>query len=307
LDKIRETVRAEAAEEYGAELRAKEKRLDSLVKELAKNSKNEQGGSTSVSGADFETLQVLKKEVADVREEVRETQRPKLEKQGLSPLKDDDNVQPGDSLAIIDGGTFHKRLCTVTRVKGKKIDVTVTRGRIPFQLSLSRVDLGWPSDDLQKAESVRRNAVQRGVGGGMLANAAIYGSSSNKKNKKAANQQIKQLAASLSPSSASSSSSSSSSKIKGIRTATNTVDVRGLQLGEAQEEVLGFLMKTQASKKGARHVAYIAHGHGTGKDMNVLKNGLRQWFASGKTPVTDHAPADMEDGGDAYTIVAWGG
>mmetsp|Transcript_20412 Transcript_20412/g.39348 ORF Transcript_20412/g.39348 Transcript_20412/m.39348 type:complete len:163 (-) Transcript_20412:276-764(-) len=128
-----------------------------------------------------------------------------------------------------------------------------------------------------------------------------------RKIKKAANQQIKQLAASLSPSSASSSSSSSSSKIKGIRTATNTVDVRGLQLGEAQEEVLGFLMKTQASKKGARHVAYIAHGHGTGKDMNVLKNGLRQWFASGKTPVTDHAPADMEDGGDAYTIVAWGG
>jgi len=90
-------------------------------------------------------------------------------------------------------------------------------------------------------------------------------------------------------------------QLRGIRTPGNTVDVRGMSLPDAKEDVVNFISDF---RKSGEQVAYIAHGHGTGEEMGVLKNGLREWLQSGKAPVSVFEPAAMEDGGDAFTIIA---
>ena len=43
---------------------------------------------------------------------------------------------------------------------------------------------------------------------------------------------------------------------------------------------------------------YVLHGHGTG----ALKVGVRQWLSS-SSYVRDFRPANIEEGGDALTVV----
>lgn len=82
-----------------------------------------------------------------------------------------------------------------------------------------------------------------------------------------------------------------------MRTESNTVDVRGCNLSEAQEKVRD---KFSSCLMGGRSVVYILHGHGTG---GVLKSKIRAWLNSEKMLVKQFGPADRSDGGDAFTRV----
>ncbi|KAJ8608684.1 hypothetical protein CTAYLR_009401 [Chrysophaeum taylorii] len=82
-----------------------------------------------------------------------------------------------------------------------------------------------------------------------------------------------------------------------IRTAENTLDVRGLTLEDAEIQADIFLHRLLQQQRGRRHpYAFILHGHGTG----VLKKGLRAW-AKRQRHVASAKPADSSDGGDAFT------
>eukprot|EP00468_Gymnochlora_sp_CCMP2014_P005572 CAMPEP_0167746914 /NCGR_PEP_ID=MMETSP0110_2-20121227/3979_1 /TAXON_ID=629695 /ORGANISM="Gymnochlora sp., Strain CCMP2014" /LENGTH=968 /DNA_ID=CAMNT_0007631735 /DNA_START=207 /DNA_END=3111 /DNA_ORIENTATION=+ len=279
LDNTRQTVRAEAAKEYAEELKVKERKLSTLVKELQKQSRKATPGSTQIVGEDIDSLKVLKEEVVSVKEEVREESRPELEKMGYFPLREDTQIRPGQSLAIIDGGTFDKRICAVEKVKGKKIEVTVTRGRIPFKLTLDRYDLAIPSDEVLKRELMFRGPARNPGSMGSLGHAIQKASNKKKKTKTV---------------------ESTSVELKGIRMPENTIDVRGMTLEEAQEEIIIFLKE---AVNGKMNIAYIAHGHGTGENKGLLKNGIRKWLRNSGAPITAQSPAALEDGGDAYTIV----
>eukprot|EP00466_Bigelowiella_natans_P002794 jgi/Bigna1/86534/estExt_fgenesh1_pg.C_110130 len=313
IEETRKNVRAEAAAEYAKELQAKERRLNNLVKELQEAQRKQQNnqkqqGTTSVGedsalgsnggnivGDDINTLKVLKREVQTVKEEVRAAAKPMYEEQGLVPLTVTDVIEVGDQLAIIDGGTFDKRIASVTRVRGRKIDVTITRGRIPFQLTLDRSALAYPSEKrLKMSPTVQASPAASTLGGGvgMFANVVHRQAKSMKaKEKSAAKNSKKALAA----------AAQDQQQLRGIRTPGNTVDVRGMSLPDAKEDVVNFISDF---RKSGEQVAYIAHGHGTGEEMGVLKNGLREWLQSGKAPVSVFEPAAMEDGGDAFTIIA---
>lgn len=82
-----------------------------------------------------------------------------------------------------------------------------------------------------------------------------------------------------------------------MRTQTNTIDVRGCNLQEAQE-----LAKAKFSSclMMGRSVVFILHGHGTG---GVLKSKVRGWLQSERKLVKRFGPADASDGGDAFTRV----
>jgi DNA mismatch repair protein MutS2 len=82
-----------------------------------------------------------------------------------------------------------------------------------------------------------------------------------------------------------------------IRMESNTVDVRGCTFEESKEKT-----KTMFSTclLNNRPVVYILHGHGTG---GVLKNKIRTWLKAERPLVKAYAPADMADGGDAFTRV----
>ena len=81
-----------------------------------------------------------------------------------------------------------------------------------------------------------------------------------------------------------------------MRHAHNTLDLRGQRVDESFDEIEKFF--DQATLKGL-DVVFILHGHGTG----VLKKGIRTWLR--KAPhVQQWKPANPDQGGDAYTIIA---
>lgn len=69
------------------------------------------------------------------------------------------------------------------------------------------------------------------------------------------------------------------------------------------EEGLDFLDHyfADAVQRGLE-VVFILHGHGTG----AMKQAVRSWLR-GNAWVGDYAPANHDQGGDAYTVVSLGG
>ncbi len=80
-----------------------------------------------------------------------------------------------------------------------------------------------------------------------------------------------------------------------VRLPTNTLDMRGMRVDEAQGAAEAFFDK--AVRSGWDSV-FLLHGHGTG----ALKDGLRGWLRSSGY-VADWCPASEEQGGDAFTVV----
>jgi DNA mismatch repair protein MutS2 len=76
-----------------------------------------------------------------------------------------------------------------------------------------------------------------------------------------------------------------------VRTARNTVDVRGLRVHEAEAAVEEIL-------RAAPGPVWVIHGHGTGK----LKRGLREWLA-GLTYVERVTDAEPGDGGGGCSVI----
>ena len=83
--------------------------------------------------------------------------------------------------------------------------------------------------------------------------------------------------------------------VVGVRTPSNTCDLRGKRVQEAIDMSEQFLDKLLQRNE---HVGYILHGHGTG----VLKKAIREWLPSAAT-VRHWRPAFPQEGGDAYTLV----
>jgi DNA-nicking Smr family endonuclease len=87
--------------------------------------------------------------------------------------------------------------------------------------------------------------------------------------------------------------------LSGLRIASNTVDVRGITLSEAQRVVETFLegFVEQIDTSG---VIYVNHGNS--KSADVVKTKLRSWLQT--YPLVKRAKAaDLSDGGDAFTVV----
>ena len=79
-----------------------------------------------------------------------------------------------------------------------------------------------------------------------------------------------------------------------MRTAQNTLDLRGQRYDDAERETDYFL--DRMTRSGGP--CYILHGHGTG----ALKTGLRRFLKS-DSRVKSASPASHDDGGDAFTRV----
>lgn len=76
----------------------------------------------------------------------------------------------------------------------------------------------------------------------------------------------------------------------------NTLDLRGKTVEESKDSIERFArMLTQENRK----VMFILHGHGTG----ALKTNLRVWLKQRYKAAKSSRPADVADGGDAFTRV----
>ena len=90
-------------------------------------------------------------------------------------------------------------------------------------------------------------------------------------------------------------------KLSGLRMATNTLDIRGHGLAEAQDLTMTYFERTMnRDLKDQLGVVYINHGNQ--KNSDTIKPKFRLWLK--KNPlVRRHAPAELSDGGDAFTVV----
>ena len=82
---------------------------------------------------------------------------------------------------------------------------------------------------------------------------------------------------------------------EGVRTTTNTLDLRGMRVDEALDAVESFLDEMILTEHGS---AFLLHGHGTG----ALKTALRQWLPKSKYGSRWNR-GGPDEGGDAFTIV----
>ena len=82
----------------------------------------------------------------------------------------------------------------------------------------------------------------------------------------------------------------------GVRTDSNTCDLRGKRVDEALDAAELFL---DAMVRRNESVTYILHGHGTG----VLKQAVRAWLPE-CAHVNRWRPAMQQEGGDAFTLIA---
>jgi DNA mismatch repair protein MutS2 len=82
-----------------------------------------------------------------------------------------------------------------------------------------------------------------------------------------------------------------------LKVPSNTVDLLGLTVDEATEEVEN--RASQARMQG-NPALFLLHGHGTGR----LKNGLRAWLSrQSKAMVKSWRPGAVGEGGDAFTVM----
>jgi len=79
-----------------------------------------------------------------------------------------------------------------------------------------------------------------------------------------------------------------------MRVAHNTLDLRGVRVDEALDQVDAFIDKMITS--GERS-AFVLHGHGTG----ALKQAVREHLKL-SSHISDSSAADPDDGGDAFTV-----
>ena len=81
----------------------------------------------------------------------------------------------------------------------------------------------------------------------------------------------------------------------GVRTDSNTLDLRGKRVHEAIDEVEAFLDGLSLTE---HRCGYLLHGHGTG----ALKTALRQWIPKSRFGRSWRS-GGPDDGGDAFTVV----
>ena len=90
-------------------------------------------------------------------------------------------------------------------------------------------------------------------------------------------------------------------KLSGLRVASNTLDLRGKGLQEAQELTSSFLERTASRDiKDQLGVVYINHGNMKSADSTKAK--LRAWLKKNAL-IRKVAPAELSDGGDAFTVL----
>jgi DNA-nicking Smr family endonuclease len=93
-------------------------------------------------------------------------------------------------------------------------------------------------------------------------------------------------------------------KIIGSRSSVNTVDVRGLGVSDAQTAAYVFMQEIaeREGRGGRGRMEVLFVNHGNTKEAAEPKLKLRQWLK--KHPlVTRMHPAELSDGGDAFTVV----
>jgi DNA mismatch repair protein MutS2 len=197
----------------------------------------------------------------------------------LAEMREKPNIQPGDKLIMCKPGPLFGREAIVLKNLGRQLEVQVSG--MPMAVKLTEVSIFIAN----VPQAPRKNTNQPG--------------DTKRKLSKAAERAL--MNESSAPTPRRDATPGGSTKPAGasltMRTESNTVDVRGLNLSEASDKAKEKFSQCLMTN---RSVVFVLHGHGT---TGVLKSKVRQWLRSENKLVKRFAPASREDGGDAFTVV----
>jgi DNA mismatch repair protein MutS2 len=199
----------------------------------------------------------------------------------IAELREKPTLQEGDLVVVCKKGPLFAREGSVVKSMGKRVEVRVNNMNVALKLTEVALPVknGPKPKIFESSQQTRAKSISKATERA-LASEGAGGTSSDWERARQTQQQA-----------------SSSGKQLTMRTDANTVDVRGLNLLEAQEKVKD---KCSMSLMSGRSVIYILHGHGTG---GVLKTKVRNWLRTERSLVKRWQAADKEDGGDGLTRV----
>jgi len=203
----------------------------------------------------------------------------------IAEMRDKPDLNGGDTLIVCKQGPLFGREATVVKTMGSRVEVKVNSMTVVLKLTQVAMPTGkkimLPAIVGGGVGTEPKKPVSRKQARSKAAEQAIAAEGKAKRSNTGAGN-----AGSEKPASAGTT----------MRTQSNTVDVRGCNLSEAQEKIKD---KFSTSLMSGRPVVYILHGHGTG---GVLKTKIRGWLRTEKL-AKKFAAADLSDGGDAFTRV----
>lgn len=192
----------------------------------------------------------------------------------IAEMREKPELKEGDKVNICEQGPMFGREASIIKALDSRIEVKVNNMNVSFKLTQvalatgKRIAQAQPVGGAASRKSSRSRSVEQAL--------ATEGSARGPR-QDGINEEKKSSGVAM-------------------RTESNTVDVRGCNLSEAQEMVRD---KFSTCLMSGRPVVYILHGHGTG---GVLKAKIRAWLKSDKL-VKEFGAADRSDGGDAFTRV----
>jgi DNA mismatch repair protein MutS2 len=216
----------------------------------------------------------------------------------IAEMREKPMLTPGDKVIICDRGAMFGREATVIKALDSRVEVKVNNMNVSFKLAqialppaTSRRPGSYQRPNGDATTSSRTAATSRAK----AVEQALASEGTTSRRRQGPSVDENQSSRDANDRSAAAGSSSSAA----MRTESNTVDVRGCNLMEAQERVRS---KFSTALMNGRPVVYILHGHGTG---GVLKTKLRAWLGKEQRQklVKEFGPADQLDGGDALTRV----
>jgi len=197
----------------------------------------------------------------------------------LAELKPLPSLNVGDMLVICKKGSMNGKRAKILKLGGKQMQVAV--GKMPMQMKLTELALpvtGQSENKLKGQEGRGRDNLSKIARKALAENAAMSEASGNSKRDDSILESTQQ------------------SKSVIMRTDSNTLDLRGCTFEEGKRKCEDFFSRFVMQKTP---IVFVLHGHGTG----VLKKRLREWFKRDKDWVKSFKPADVSEGGDAFTQV----
>lgn len=253
-------VEAEAKKKAALQAQEYESRVASLEKELQQEARR--SSSTAFGSA---LVQEAKAEA------VREANTAAVEAKGLEPLANDALLEAGDVVAVLKRGPFFARRAKVEALLNKGVVLVNVDGvakEMGGALKLKRKDLARAPADMAQLKAPMRSP-----------------------GRKVPKQLVGLDGVDSTPAATKKGKGETSPE---MRTAQNTLDLRGQRYDDAERETDYFL--DRMTRTGG--ACFVLHGHGTG----ALKKGLRQ-FLKGDARVKSAKRASEDDGGDAFTRV----
>ena len=277
------TARRQEAKKFATQLEEKEQILENILEKL------KQDPSRKLITKSWDEIRFVKRDAINEAEQVPSVVQKKKEAQQIAPqelvplseMRDKPDLKPGDTVILCKPGPLFGRTADVIQSRGRRIEVKVNGMGMNVKESEVSVTTGvkiTPSkrqpSPMQSKSTKRSKAAQKALlneKSGSSNSSTIVDNNSKNKNTSSSN----------------------------LRTDSNTVDVRGCTLIEAQDKA-----KTKFSQcmLSGRNVVFVLHGHGT---SGILKTKIRGWLQSESRTgmVKKFGPADAEDGGDAFTRV----